>query len=273
MRCSHSNLSLRASPYGLNPKLKSLLEDSPGLEMYSNSALLVTDLRVFGTRSSPVLILQPRAYLLLVFFLYQPLRHGLSVADCDETARWEHWDVRDVEQTEKMVTSKRDFFAIWGYVINMRCVLQWLAQLALVAYLTQALLARTDLPMYATLATHDRHSLKKMMTASWTFIISAESCHIATWLSGARECSMISTIVKPPSAPTPAQPRTIIILFFIFYFQKKVSYNTVLLLDLTWPDVTRPGLAWLDFRMLQNTSEYFRILLYFVEFFGILDFV
>ena len=34
-----------------------------------------------------------------------------------------------------------------------QCVLQWLAQLALVAYLTQALIARTDLPMYATLAT------------------------------------------------------------------------------------------------------------------------
>ena len=34
-------------------------------------------------------------------------------------------------------------------------ILQWLAQFALVAYLTQALLARTDLPTYATLATHD----------------------------------------------------------------------------------------------------------------------
>ena len=59
-----------------------------------------------------------------------------------------------------------------------QCVLQWLAQLAL-TYLTQALIARTDLPMYATLATHDSHSLKQMMTASCTLIISAESCHIA----------------------------------------------------------------------------------------------
>ena len=37
---------------------------------------------------------------------------------------------------------------------------QWLAQLALVAKLTQALLVRTDLPTYATLATHDSLSLK-----------------------------------------------------------------------------------------------------------------
>ena len=54
-----------------------------------------------------------------------------------------------------------------------QCVLQWLAQLAL-TYLTQALIARTDLPMCATLATHDSHSLKQMMTASCTLIISAE---------------------------------------------------------------------------------------------------
>ena len=38
-------------------------------------------------------------------------------------------------------------------------ILQLLAQLAL-AYLTQALFARTGLPMYATLAAHDGHSLK-----------------------------------------------------------------------------------------------------------------
>ena len=55
-----------------------------------------------------------------------------------------------------------------------QCVLHWLAQLALVAFLTQALIARTDLPTYATFLTHDSHSLKKMMTASCTHIISAE---------------------------------------------------------------------------------------------------
>ena len=49
---------------------------------------------------------------------------------------------------------------------------------------------------------------EKVMTTSCTFIISAESCHIATWLCGARECSMISTIVRPLSAPTSAPPRT-----------------------------------------------------------------
>ena len=54
------------------------------------------------------------------------------------------------------------------------CVLPWLAQLALVAFLTQALLAKTDLPTDATLATHDSQSLKKMMTASCTLIILAE---------------------------------------------------------------------------------------------------
>ena len=64
--------------------------------------------------------------------------------------------------------------------LAVACALQWLAQLALVTYLTQALIARTDLPTYATLATHESHSLKKMMTASCTFIIYAESCQIAT---------------------------------------------------------------------------------------------
>ena len=53
----------------------------------------------------------------------------------------------------------------------MECVLQWLAQLELVACLTQALLARTDLPKNATLATHDSTSVQKMMTASCTLII------------------------------------------------------------------------------------------------------
>ena len=53
----------------------------------------------------------------------------------------------------------------------MECVLQWLAQLELVACLTQALLARTDLPKNATLATHDSTSLQKMMTAFCTLII------------------------------------------------------------------------------------------------------
>ena len=57
---------------------------------------------------------------------------------------------------------------------------QWLAQLAL-AYLKLALIARTDLLTYATLATHDSHSLRNMMTASCTLIISSKSCHIATW--------------------------------------------------------------------------------------------
>ena len=84
--------------------------------------------------------------------------------------------------------------------------MQWLAHIALVAYLTQGLIARTELPTCATLATHDSHSLKKMMTASCTFIISAESCHIATWLCGAREFSMISRIVKPLSS---VRPRTV----------------------------------------------------------------
>ena len=51
---------------------------------------------------------------------------------------------------------------------------KWLTQLALVAYFTQALIVRTGLPMYSTLATHDGHCLKKMMTASCTLIISAE---------------------------------------------------------------------------------------------------
>ena len=44
---------------------------------------------------------------------------------------------------------------------EMGMVLQWLAQIALVSCLTQALIARTDLPMYASLSTHDSHSLKK----------------------------------------------------------------------------------------------------------------
>ena len=48
-----------------------------------------------------------------------------------------------------------------------QCALQWMAQLSLVANLTQALIARTGLPMYATLARHDSHSLKKMMTPSF----------------------------------------------------------------------------------------------------------
>ena len=43
-----------------------------------------------------------------------------------------------------------------------QCVLQWLAELALVAYLAQALIARTDLLTNATSATHDCHSLDKM---------------------------------------------------------------------------------------------------------------
>ena len=47
-----------------------------------------------------------------------------------------------------------------------------------------------------------------MMTASCTLIIVSESCYIATWLCDARECSMISAIVKLLSAPTSAQPRT-----------------------------------------------------------------
>ena len=51
-----------------------------------------------------------------------------------------------------------------------QCVLQWMAQLALVANLTQALIVRTDLPTHSTLATHECHSLKKMMTASCTLI-------------------------------------------------------------------------------------------------------
>ena len=38
---------------------------------------------------------------------------------------------------------------------------KWLAQFALVAYLTQTLIARTDLPTYAMLVAHDSHSLKK----------------------------------------------------------------------------------------------------------------
>ena len=53
-----------------------------------------------------------------------------------------------------------------------QCVLPWLAHVALVANLTQALIARTDLLAYATLATHDGHPVEKMMTASL--------CHIST---------------------------------------------------------------------------------------------
>ena len=63
--------------------------------------------------------------------------------------------------------------------------------------MTQALIARTDLPTYATLATYDSHSLKKMMAASCTLIISVEPCQIATlilasdrlFLSFAKACS------------------------------------------------------------------------------------
>ena len=41
-----------------------------------------------------------------------------------------------------------------------QCVLQWLAQLALVLNSTQVLVTRSDLPMYALLATHGSLSLK-----------------------------------------------------------------------------------------------------------------
>ena len=81
---------------------------------------------------------------------------------------------------------------------------QWLAQLAPVGKLTQALLVRTDLPTYATLATRQSVSEKW-----WQHLANSTSCHIATWLCEARECSMTSTIVSEPlSAPTSAQPRT-----------------------------------------------------------------
>ena len=78
----------------------------------------------------------------------------------------------------------------------------------LLAYLKLALIVRTHLLTYATSATDDSHSLKNMMTGSCTLIISSQSSHIATWLCDARECSMKSTIVKPLSVRTSAQPRT-----------------------------------------------------------------
>ena len=61
-------------------------------------------------------------------------------------------------------------------------ILQWLARLAL-EHLAQALIVRTDLLACATLATHDSHSLKKMMTVFCTLTVSAESCHIAVSVS------------------------------------------------------------------------------------------
>ena len=58
-----------------------------------------------------------------------------------------------------------------------QCMLQWLAQLAL-PYLKQALVARTELPTYAKLATHDNHSVKNMTTSSCALVTSSESCHV-----------------------------------------------------------------------------------------------
>ena len=48
----------------------------------------------------------------------------------------------------------------------------------------------------------------KIRTASCALVISSVSCHMATWLCGARECSLIRTIVKPQSDPTSAQSWT-----------------------------------------------------------------
>ena len=54
----------------------------------------------------------------------------------------------------------------------MEYVLQWLAQIVLVAYLTQDPVARMNLLMYAVLARHDSLSLKiKWMTTACTLII------------------------------------------------------------------------------------------------------
>ena len=70
-----------------------------------------------------------------------------------------------------------------------QCVLHWLAQLALVPHLTQAQLARTDLPTYGTLATHDSHSLKDDDSILHTHHpcrttrvapVNSTACHIAT---------------------------------------------------------------------------------------------
>ena len=109
--------------------------------------------------------------------------------------------------------STRQMIVVWESLILRanqwlaQCVPQWVAQLAL-AYLKLVLIAKTDLPTHATLATHDGHSLQNMMTASCTFIISAEPCHIATWLCDARGYSMISTIVsQPSSAPSVLHPK------------------------------------------------------------------
>ena len=55
------------------------------------------------------------------------------------------------------------------------------AQLVMVVFLTQALFARTDLPTYAMLATHDGHSQKTMMSEHEARGCST-SCHIATCL-------------------------------------------------------------------------------------------
>ena len=57
-----------------------------------------------------------------------------------------------------------------------------LAQLPF-ACLKLALIVRTDLLTYATMATHDSHSLKNMMTAFCTLTISSKSCHIATFFT------------------------------------------------------------------------------------------
>ena len=60
--------------------------------------------------------------------------------------------------------STRELIVVWESLILRanqwlaQCVPQWVAQLAL-AYLKLVLIARTDLLTYATLATHDSHSL------------------------------------------------------------------------------------------------------------------
>ena len=65
--------------------------------------------------------------------------------------------------------------------LSAYCVSEPVIDAVCTAYLKQALIARTDLPTYAALVTHDSHSLQKKMTTSCTRTISAESCHIATW--------------------------------------------------------------------------------------------
>ena len=153
-------------------------------------------LRPFSTKTCPSKKNHHHAqrFILLVYLLRLPREHILRV--------------------ERDLHFKRQRILVWelacceseSMIDTIIYCNGWLRLLR--AYLKLALIAKTSLSTYAMLATHGSRSLQKMMTASCTLIISSVSCHIATWLCGARECSMINTIVLPLSAPTSDQPRT-----------------------------------------------------------------